>query len=353
MSMKICPVCDKQVNSINFCTTCKKFVRPKIVYTNTVLNESRTQDKSDGDLYVEMMKDEDRSKRKITGTAVIIMLIIMVVILVIGVMAVLPRAKEKNASKKADEIVERWLATGEAPSYGYYSTEEITEAPYYSLDGYMYDYGNYENSEKEKYKSSIAYVYPLTDEEVRNAKEECNMCDHYYGVLAGDYMDSLCRQCQEKGLDLELAPEYGSKTNLIDVNERRTFTKFSVIDYLVVKADERMYFVTNWDYRTGGIHSTELNIPCDDIEQFKKDRDDPDSAYSILLNAMLSQMGKNEDMDRLTKAINYNIDNCLSKVTDGGEEYAYCNDRRGRAWFITATYYKDGTLNLTFTANEN
>lgn len=64
-----------------------------------MLNESRTQDKSDGDLYVEMMKDEDRSKRKITGTAVIIMLIIMVVILVIGVMAVLPRAKEKNASK--------------------------------------------------------------------------------------------------------------------------------------------------------------------------------------------------------------------------------------------------------------
>ena len=106
MSMKICPVCDKQVNSINFCTTCKKFVRPKIVYTNTVLNESRTQDKSDGDLYVEMMKDEDRSKRKITGTAVIIMLIIMAVILVIGVMAVLPRAKEKNASKKADEIVD-------------------------------------------------------------------------------------------------------------------------------------------------------------------------------------------------------------------------------------------------------
>ena len=83
MSMKICPVCDKQVNSINFCTTCKRFVRPKTVYTNTALNEARTQDKSDGDLYVEMMKDEDRSKRKITGTAVVIMLIIMAVILAV------------------------------------------------------------------------------------------------------------------------------------------------------------------------------------------------------------------------------------------------------------------------------
>ncbi|MGN0395330.1 MAG: hypothetical protein ACI4EF_08200 [Coprococcus sp.] len=242
MGIKICPICDAKVNSINFCPECKRFVAPKEMKQNFYLNESRRNDEYVGTDYEQKQYNADKS-------------VVMKKRTTINKSGKTKRIKD---SIKSIIIILAWFAIvvaiyigrgykidfgNDDYDYDVEQNDEITEAVL--PDDNINDYGNYVNEADEN---------ALSEEEVKSDGKACTIYGHYSGIGAVEFMDKLSSCAEENEITLNYNKNYGYKKlyNYGTGNEKMTC--YDLCDVFSTSGFAREAVATYYDYNTGEIH---------------------------------------------------------------------------------------------------
>lgn len=275
MGKRICPICDSQVNTMNFCRDCKRFVKPVEINRDVYVNERHVRSfDNDGGGTGEFragsydtgtnMQNAEMHKKTSTGNssrrnsrkAIFCIIIGVMVCVSLNVIIGLHDWNNIFSEDTDTEIYEEDILENEdtLEDTDVSEDENLLDEAALSDNGQQEpDYSDYryfmtpgESGYSEAYGNYVA----VSAEEALQDGKECTLYDHYDGISAEKFMANLEEYFAKYDISMKKSP---ASTSLNLLKMESGLTCYETYEYFVSSLHDSGIDIS-YDFNTGSIH---------------------------------------------------------------------------------------------------